>query len=239
MSLRPLFLLIVVNLNDWSCAIAGLIIVCGDVHGQYVSPRPLSTTLKRHKGIDVLSSLGSPQYDLMKLFEIGGSFTESTYLFLGDYVDRGNFGIEVRVFLNFPRPVPKTYVPYFQCLLYLYALKIQRPKDIVLLRGNHECRHLTEYFTFKRECTHVLAKVHGSTGLNVMSVFFLGTGLHKYSQAVYDACLESFNALPVAALVDNRFFCVHGGISPELITLDDLRRVRFHCTFVFLLRVHG
>lgn len=50
-------------------------------------------------------------------------------------------------------------------------------------------------------------------------------GLHKYSPAVYDACIASFCALPVSALVDNRFFCVHGGLSPELVTLDDLRRV--------------
>ena len=57
-------------------------------------------------------------------------------------------------------------------------------------------------------------------------------GLHKYSIEVYDACIKSFQALPITALVDKRFFCVHGGISPELETLRDLERVRVHTSYL-------
>jgi len=62
-----------------------------------------------------------------------------------------------------------------------------------MLRGNHESRAMTEHFTFRNEV------------------------LNKYGeQALYEMFLECFETLPLAAVVNNDYLCMHGGISPHL-----------------------
>ncbi|CAB3230118.1 unnamed protein product [Arctia plantaginis] len=82
----------------------------------------------------------------------------------------------------------------------LVALKVRYRERITILRGNHESRQITQVYGFYDEC------------------------LRKYGNAsVWKHFTDLFDFLPLTALVDGQIFCLHGGLSPSIDTLDHIR----------------
>nr|CAD7399020.1 unnamed protein product [Timema cristinae] len=82
----------------------------------------------------------------------------------------------------------------------LVALKVRYRERITILRGNHESRQITQVYGFYDEC------------------------LRKYGNAnVWKFFTDLFDYLPLTALVDGQIFCLHGGLSPSIDTLDHIR----------------
>ncbi|XP_017868461.1 PREDICTED: serine/threonine-protein phosphatase alpha-2 isoform-like [Drosophila arizonae] len=129
--------------------------ICGDIHGQYE--------------------------DLLRIFKNCGFPPQANYLFLGDYVDRGQQSIET--------------------LTLLLAYKIQYPLTFFLLRGNHESSEVNRIYGFFDECKR------------------------RYSIKLWRTFVDCYNCMPVAAIIENKVFCCHGGLSPDLDDVSVIRQI--------------
>ena len=89
-----------------------------------------------------------------------------------------------------------------ETLLLLLALKVRYPDRMTLIRGNHESRQITQVYGFYDECTR------------------------KYGSAnVWRYCCDVFDYMSLGAIVDGRVFCVHGGLSPTIVSLNQIRSI--------------
>lgn len=129
--------------------------IVGDVHGQFT--------------------------DLLRILKLSGVPQDTSYLFLGDYVDRGKQSLET--------------------MLLLLCYKVKYPDRFFMLRGNHESANVTKMYGFYDECKR------------------------RLSIKCWKMFVDVFNTLPLAAIVQDKIFCVHGGISPDLASMMQVDQI--------------
>lgn len=89
-----------------------------------------------------------------------------------------------------------------ESFLLLLCYKLRYPDRITLIRGNHETRQITKVYGFYDEV------------------------MRKYGNSnVWRYCCEVFDYLSLGAIVNGQVFCVHGGLSPDIGTIDEIRSI--------------
>ncbi|CAK9194325.1 unnamed protein product [Sphagnum troendelagicum] len=152
-----------------------------------------SSVLQIRAPVKIFGDLHGQFSDLMRLFDeygspsTAGDITYIDYLFLGDYVDRGQHSLET--------------------ITLLLALKIKYPMNVHLIRGNHEAADINALFGFRIECIERLGERDGIW--------------------VWQRINQLFNWLPLAAVIERKIICMHGGIGRSINyvqQIEDLKR---------------
>ncbi|KAF6135889.1 hypothetical protein GIB67_006781 [Kingdonia uniflora] len=154
------------------------------------------TVLQLKAPVKVFGDLHGQFGDLMRLFDeygypsTAGDITYIDYLFLGDYVDRGQHSLET--------------------ITLLLALKarfifIEYPDNVHLIRGNHEAADINALFGFRLECVERMGENDGIWAWT------------RFNQL--------FNFLPLAALIEKKIICMHGGIGRSIHSVEQIEKL--------------
>ncbi|XP_074294971.1 serine/threonine-protein phosphatase BSL3-like isoform X1 [Silene latifolia] len=142
--------------------------------------------------IKIFGDLHGQFGDLMRLFDeygapsTAGDISYIDYLFLGDYVDRGQHSLET--------------------ITLLLALKVEYPHNVHLIRGNHEAADINALFGFRIECIERMGERDGIWAW------------HRFNRL--------FNWLPLAALIEKKIICMHGGIGRSINHVDQIESIQ-------------
>lgn len=118
-------------------------------------------------------------YRILKTFDLPPT---TTYLFLGDLVDRGEFSIET--------------------LSFVFVLKILFPRNIFIIRGNHEFRSTT---------------INGGLMAEINNLY--------QRSSIFDAFVDTFQYIPLAAKIGTKILCLHGGLSPGFTETSQISKL--------------
>ena len=88
-----------------------------------------------------------------------------------------------------------------ECICLLLCFKIKYDENFFILRGNHECASINRLYGFFDECKR------------------------RYNVKLWKSFVDLFNCFPIAAVIDDKIFIVHGGLSPELKNVDQLQKI--------------
>ncbi|KAI4385423.1 hypothetical protein MLD38_003450 [Melastoma candidum] len=150
------------------------------------------SVLQLRAPIKIFGDLHGQFGDLMRLFDEYGSPSTAgdiayiDYLFLGDYVDRGQHSLET--------------------ITLLLALKVEYPNNVHLIRGNHEAADINALFGFRIECIERMGERDGIW--------------------TWQRINRLFNWLPLAALIEKKIICMHGGIGRSINHLEQIENIQ-------------
>ncbi|TYJ18230.1 hypothetical protein E1A91_A09G108900v1 [Gossypium mustelinum] len=150
------------------------------------------TVLQLKAPIKIFGDLHGQFGDLMRLFDeygapsTAGDIAYIDYLFLGDYVDRGQHSLET--------------------ITLLLALKVEYPHNVHLIRGNHEAADINALFGFRIECIERMGERDGIWAW------------HRINRL--------FNWLPLAALIEKKIICMHGGIGRSINHVEQIENLQ-------------
>lgn len=136
--------------------------------------------LKLSQPLVIVGDIHGNIHDLIRVINIFG--ISSNYIFLGDYVDRGQYSVLVTI--------------------YLFVLMLKFPNHVSILRGNHEFQSINRSYGFYDE---------------IMILY--------NNEAIFNLFNTVFSFMPLAAILNRKIICVHGGISPQMSNISQLESI--------------